>query len=259
VSSLFREASGSRVRFHTVEIRATASYNNAAFERYGMRAAATRGGGASSLVIYDASNANLGRAWERFTWRVWWAPPSRWRDELTWPEGQTDVAVVRSDARMIYLAAQRTLYTSELVSRDSRWEIVPAPAGVFELPTLDNRFAVFPLIRPPLPERAWEFATVKDGETYAGRVTRRVRVTRRALSRVTEVRPDPGYLPLADEYECLIDDELRLVMRLRAIVSGEPVAEVSVDDIRLDSAIPPDTFSFVPPTDARIAHVERSS
>ena len=160
---------------------------------------------------------------------------------------------------MMYVAGERTLYTSEPVSNDGRWEVVPAPLGIIELPTLENRFELFPLIRPPLPESAWQFATVAEGEEYDGRVIRRVHVTRRVGEPISVERPHPGYMPHVNEYECIVDDERQIILRFSAISEGVPIAVGAADEVRIDSPLPPDLFDFAPPAGTRLIHVERSS
>jgi hypothetical protein len=217
--------------------------------------------GESAVIRLGAASDQIAshNGWGQYFWRVWWTPPDRYRDELSRPGFPTDIAIVRERVRMIYLAGERTLYTNQPVPNDRPWEIGPAPIGIFELPTLDNRFELFPLIHPPLPETAWQFETLSTEEKYDGRVTRRVRVTRRASSLASVERPHPGYMPLVDEYECIVDDEHGLILRFSAISDGVPIAIVAADDVLVDRPLPPDIFDFIPPPGSRLIHVERSS
>jgi hypothetical protein len=266
-ADLFRAPSGSPAPFRTLELRATASFDSDAFARLVMRAAAARGAGPEIVRLDDADDDyddyddddpdDADDRWTHYTWHVWWEPPARWRDELTHPGIQTCVALVREGAGLVYLPLEGTLYTSEPVPRDIRWDVGYAPAGTVELPTIAGRLAEFPLIRPPLPASEWVFATVGQGEVYAGRVTRRVRATRRVdATRSDETEASRGWLwPSLDEYECLVDDGLRILMRLTGIADGAPVVSVAADDVRVDETFSPDLFDFVPPPGARIVQV----
>ena len=65
-------------------------------------------------------------------------------------------------------------------------------------------------------------------------------------------------MPLIDEYECVVDDERQICMRLSAIWEGVPIAIVAADEVCVDSPLPADIFAFTPPDGARVIHVERS-
>src|SRR5256885_8099061 len=52
----------------------------------------------------------------RFTWRVWWAPPTLWRDDLTWPNGETTVIIVRPCEVVAPERRRSEEHTSELQS-----------------------------------------------------------------------------------------------------------------------------------------------
>ena len=269
---LFREASDKtegEPPFAPIEIAGTTSYDNAAFERLWERRTAIRREATTIVRLHDSpsdlsavarravgQDADLG--WGRYTWRVLWAPPLHWRDELTWPEGQTDVAIVRPEVRMIYLAAQKTLYASEPLSYRNDLDVSPAPPGIFELPTLENRFAAFPLVRPPFPATEWDFLTLEEAAPHNGRTTRRVRATRIANSPAARERLPSGFWPGVDEYECLVDDSRRIVMRLTGIVDETPVAILAVDGVRTNVSLRPDQFDFDPPAGTRIVHVRRA-
>jgi hypothetical protein len=243
--------------FRTLELAATASVDDAALTRLGLRAAAARGVHPESMRVYAADHAGDGGGGSRWTWRVWWAPPSRWRDELTWPGRGTEVSVVRDDAALTFLPAQRMLYTTEPVAPDRGWELVPPPVGIMELPTIANRSAVFPLIHPPLPEAEWAFTTLVQQDEYHGRPTRRVRATRRDDALLRDAPGTSGYWPGVDEYECQVDDALGILLRLTGIAEGASVATIGVDEVRVDAPFPPDIFDFVPPRGTRIARIAR--
>jgi hypothetical protein len=246
-----------RKTFSNLFIAATATLDVDALERLWDKNDREHGTESVTFRLGDAAGDGPIRK-EQHSWRVWWMPPSCYRDELYRPGIPKDIAIVREHVRMMYLSHERTLYTSVPVP-DGPWEFVPAPPGVIELPTLENRSAVFPLIRPPLPETAWRFETVAHREEYEGRVIRRVRVTRQEDEDTAGRRPHPGYMPLADTYECLVDDELQIVVRLTALAAGTSIAVVTADELLVDTPLPPGIFEFLPPPGARVIHVERSS
>jgi hypothetical protein len=195
----------------------------------------------------------------RFTWRVWWAPPSLWRDELTWPNGETTVIIVRSDASLSYVSMHETLYTSEPLATPARVGAQPHngrgfPTEGMHLPTIADRLEEFPLIRPQLPPSEWELTTLGD-ELYMGRAVRRVRATRRAGSSPAEDRPfSRSWLDL-DDYEYLVDDDLQILVQLTGIADRLPIGRISADHINVDTLPAADTFAFDPPPGTRIAHV----
>jgi hypothetical protein len=55
-----------------------------------------------------------------------------------------------------------------------------------------------------------------------------------------------------DEYECLVDDELQILLHLTGKADGAPVGIVSVDEVRVNAPLTADVFAFVPPTGARM-------
>jgi hypothetical protein len=55
-----------------------------------------------------------------------------------------------------------------------------------------------------------------------------------------------------DEYECLVDDALQVVLHLTGKAEGVPVGIVSVDQLRGDAPIPDAVFAFTPPAGARV-------
>jgi len=252
-SDFFGTPSEPGKRFSSLELAATAFYDAAALARAMSRTTATgKEAGPGAVRLYGPAGDASGDAWVRYKWRVWWAPPAPWRDDLTWPNGQTTVIIVRTDAALAYVSMQRTLYTSERLAAAARERVLP-PDGM-QLPTVADRLAEFPLMGPRLPASEWQLATLGETE-HIGRVARRVRATRRAGAVPAEELARSGYWPGIDEYECLVDDGLQILLRLTGMVDGVPVATVSADDVRVDAPLPVDTFAFAPPAGTRIAHV----
>jgi hypothetical protein len=257
-STLFRDAEAQGRRYSTLKLSASVVTDGAALARLCVRAAAVRCAATGNHQQFVVGGEDLGDP-DRYLWRVWWEPAAKWRSEIERTRGQTDVIVVRDSTAMVYVNALRTLYTNELPQPDHRWEIIPPPPGLVELPTVANRHEVFPLIGPTLPEAEWTFATLVEEHIYNGRVTRRVRAIRRAGVTISDDRRASGYWSGVDEYECIVDDGLQILLRLIAIADGELIADISVDEVVVDAHFPSETFTFVPPRGARIAYVAQTN
>jgi hypothetical protein len=254
-AGLFRNRYEEDARFRTIELRATVSNDGFALARASARAADALGREPGSIRSYSVGATGPGR--EQFVWRVWWAPPSSWRDEITWRDDLTDVALVRDDVSLIYVAGQRTMYTNEVPQGSEAWQLGHPPPGIVELPTVENRLAVFPLFRPPLPESEWLFETSRE-ETYLGRRLRRVRAVRRPNAHQSRALHGLGYWLGINEYECLVDDELRMLMSFRGIADGRDAAVIVVDAVSTNASLPKNIFSFEPPPGSRIVRVDRA-
>jgi hypothetical protein len=127
-----------------------------------------------------------------------------------------------------------------------------------ELPTIENRLGIIPLFRPPLPQSDWSFATDADDEVYLGRTVRHVRAKRREGWSRSQLTADSSGWPGIDEYECVVDDELRILLRLVGIVDGRHVTSIAAEEVRVNGDLPDDIFSFAPRSGARIAHLRGS-
>lgn len=255
-SDIFSTSPEPGQRFRSLELAATASLDGAALARAMSRTRPTGPEwGPDSVRLFGSGLDASGDPWVRYEWRVWWAPPAAlWRDDLTWPNGETTVIIVRTDATLAYVSMKRTLYTSEQTAVTAGERVLP-PDGM-RMPTIAARLAEFPLLRPRLRAAEWEFVTVGEKE-HRGRVARRVRATRRAGSVPGEGPERSGYWQGIDEYECLVDDELQILLSLEGMVDGVPVAAISAEEVRVDTPLPNDTFAFAPPTGTRIAHVAK--
>lgn len=251
---LFRQPTVGRSGFRSLELGASVTYNAVALARLLVRAAVVRGADPNGVYGYQAGLS--GSEWERFTWRVWWEPETRWRGDMSWNGGQTDISIVRDRVALVYLPNQRMLYTNEPVS-DPGYEYVPAPIGIVELPTIVNRHAVFPLLHPPLPSSEWEFVTLATAVLYQGRVARRVRALRRTIA--SRVPLSSGFWPGIDEYECLVDDDLGILLGLTGFAEEVRVADIAVNDVRVDAAFPSSIFNFVAPRGTRIVLIHPDS
>lgn len=237
--------------FRTLELATTTSVNGAALSDAMLRTMPTEGLAPGSFATISIEMPGAG-PWLTYDWRVWWASPAFWRDDLTYWNSKTSVCIVRPDAAMAYVPQQQTLYTSERLEETGQRKRVP-PRGM-QLPTLEDRFLEFPLVRPRLPTSDWRLTTVGQ-ELYMGRMAHRVLATRKPDSvRASDPRQS-GYWAGVDEYECVIDNALHLVLSVTGMVDNVRVASISVDHLSVDTPIPPGTFDFVPPVGTRIAQV----
>ena len=240
-------------RFRSLELTVTTSLDTAAIGRALTRAAMSHpdwGTDAIKLMHIEVPGVD---AWLSYKWHVWWTLPAHWRDDLTWANGETAVAIVRPDGAMAYVSMQRTLYTSERLDAADKRPRVSPPKGM-HLHTLDERLLEFPLMRPRLPASDWQLASVGQ-ELYLGRVARRVRATRRANSVRSEDPRLSGFWMGVDDYECIVDDELQILLSVTGFVDSVPVATISVEQVSVDAPLPASTFDFSPPVGTRIAHV----
>lgn len=147
------------------------------------------------------------------------------------------------------------MYTNESVVPNGAWEQIDPPRGIVALPTVDNRFDISPLLRPPLPQSRWRFAASTGKAMYLGRAVRHVRAVRRTDLNPVEVVREPATTAGIDEYECAVDDELGILLRLIGKVDDRPVTTVAAEEVRVNVDVPGEMFSFSPPVGARIAHV----
>lgn len=239
--TLTRAAAEPMRRFRTLAIGATVTYEPAALAR---RAGAGQ--------LRQESDGGAGAV--RYTHRVWWAAPACWRDDVTWPNGQTVVSIVRASAALTYMSALRLMYTSEPVASADGWEVVPPPRGIVYLPTVEQRLAEFPLLRPALPAADWAFTEGPPTE-YLGRPCRRVYAARRPGAPAPAAPGKSGYWCGVDEYECLVDDGLQLVVWLNGLADGVPIATFAANDVQVDVSLPAEVFDFRPPSGTRVARI----
>jgi hypothetical protein len=234
--------------FHSLELAATASLNSAALDRAVSRILPT----GPNLVRMSIGDVDAD-TWSGYKWHVWWASPSLWRDDVTFENGDTTVVIVRPDATLAYVSMQKTLYTSDQRRASDKGKQISSPAGM-QVPTIEERLLDCPLVRPRLPASDWQLTTLGE-ELYLGRIARRVLATRQAGSIRTNDPRLSGLWMGVDEYECVIDDELQILLSVTGLVDDVPVATISVDHMSVDAPIPADTFDFSPPADTVIAPI----
>jgi hypothetical protein len=269
-------ASNAESRFRTLELTATLSVDGAAFRRIMEReveADRRKFGPRSSSIITITSSKSGDEGdddrWGRQLWHVWWTPPTHWREEIAFPGFPPTVTVVRPDVSLSWIpGGLNTLYTSEppppvtgLSDRLRRLvrrmrDRKKRPFDNMTLETIANRIAAWPLTNPRLPDAEWELTTLGH-EEYLGRAVRRVHARHRPSA--TPVEGEwrlSGYWSSTevDEYECLVDDSLQILLHLTGKADGVPVGIISVDEVRVDAPIPADVFTFVPPAGARVVH-----
>lgn len=238
---------------HSLEVAAKASLDTQALARVMARAtdpALEEGPDSVRFVVAGDSGSDI---WLDYNWHVWWALSGFWRDDFTLPNGGPIINIARPDAGLTFVSMQKTLYTSEGPSIAEERQRGSAAEG-FQLPTVEERLVEFPLIRPRLPASDWHLESLQQ-ETYLGRPASRVRATRRAASIRT---PDPrlsGSWGGVDEYECVIDVELQIVMSVTGMVDSVSVATILVEHMSVDAQLAVTTFGFSPPSGTRIVRV----
>lgn len=100
-------------------------------------------------------------------------------------------------------------------------------------------------VRPAVLLGTLDLHPTSDIEVVAGRRARRVHAHKRDLvDPLSMGHHPPGG---ADAYELSVDLERGIVLRLSALVKGEPFAVTEVTEIEFDEPFPPDIFVFAPP------------
>jgi hypothetical protein len=242
--------------FRSLELTGTTSVDGVATGRAMTRAAMSDpawGTGAIGLMSIEVPGDG---DWLTYKWHVWWDLPAHWRDDHASTYLGNVVSIVRPDVALQYISQMQTLYTTERLDASDRRPRVSAPKGR-AVPTLDDRLEEVRIIRPRLPDSDWNIETI-DHEPYLGRSARRVRATRRPGSPTHGFRVS-GFWMGVDEYECVIDDQLQILLSVIAIVDGAPAATISVEHVIVDEPIPASTFDFFPPAGTRIGQVGEST
>jgi hypothetical protein len=249
--ALFRDLYDGLARFRSIELCATVSHDGAALARASVRAAKARALDPRSFRVFSMGRDSL----TQYGWHVWWTLPGLWRDEITWPNDLTDVAVIRGDSALVYVASEQTLYTNDLTVNDPRWTVLEPPRGIVELPTIEKRLGMIALFRPPFQRSDWSFTTESTEQVYLGRTVRHVRAKRRSTG--SNSPPNEGFDSSfgVDEYECIVDDEFRILLRLVGIIDGRPAMTITADSVGVNHDIGDEVFSFTPRRALRIAHV----
>jgi hypothetical protein len=241
---------------HSLEVAATASLDTQALAQATARAsdaAQEEGPDSVGFIAIGDSDSDI---WLDYTWHVWWALSGFWRDDFTLPNGETITNIVRPDAALTYVATLRTLYTSEGPAIPKKRQSV-SPAEGFQLPTIEERLLEFPLIRSRLHAADWRLEPLQQ-VAYLGRPATRVRATRRSGSiRQSDPRVS-GFWPGVDEYECLVDDDLHILMNVTGMVDGISVATISVEHVNVDGPLQA-MFDFSPPIGTHIVRVNEKT
>jgi hypothetical protein len=238
--------------FRSIELAGTTSVDGVATGRAMTRAAMSDPAWGTGAIGLMSIGVPGGDAWLTSKWHVWWELPMRWRDDHTSIFSGSVVTIVQPDVAMQYASQTQTLYTTERLSGSDSRPRVTAPKGTC-IPSLDHRIEGVRVIRPGLPDSDWQFDTL-GLEPYLGRSARRVRATRRPGSPTHGFRVS-GFWMGVDEYECVIDDQLQILLSVTAIVDGAAAATISVEHVSVDQPIPASTFDFSPPAGTRIAQV----
>jgi hypothetical protein len=163
------------------------------------------------------------------------------------------VSIVRPDVALQYVSQFQTVYTSERLDAADKRPLVSGLKG-YQVPTIERQLEQFPLIRPRLPDSDWQLETVGQ-ESYLGRAARRVRATCRSGAAYQLDARRSGFWSGVGEYECVMDDELQILLSVTAFVDGATAATISVEQVTVDEPIPTSTFEFSPPAGTRFAQV----
>lgn len=238
--------------FRSLELAGTTSVDGAALGRAMTRSAMSDPAWGTGAIGLMSIGVPGGDAWLTYKWHVWWELPTHWRDDHTSTYLGNVVSIVRPDMALQYISQTQTLNTTERLDASDRRPRVSAPKGT-GIPTVDDRLEEVRIIRPRLPDSDWNIETI-DQEPYLGRSARRVRATRRAGSPTHCFRVS-GFWMGVDEYECVIDDQLQILLSVTAMVDGAAAATISVEHVSVDQPIPASTFDFSPPAGTRIAQV----
>ena len=237
--------------FTSLELSAEIKSDSAALARAMARAHIVE---QSRTESFKAISHGVAGGWHQYNWHIWWTPPSLWRDEVTHANGGTTVIIIRPDLALGYVPFFQTLYTSDPLGTQ---KVKRGPdSAEMQSATIDDRLMEFPLIRPRLPSADWQRDFVED-TAYLGRPARRFRATRRAGSIPAWDPRTSGFWMGVDEYDCVLDDQLEIVLSVVGIVDRSTVATISVNKIIVDAPIPAGTFDFSPPPGTRSAHWRR--
>lgn len=182
------------------------------------------------------------------TFHVWWERSGFWREVHMSPNLDDTTIVVTRDAMLMYVASEQTMYIAE---RESTTDEDHQTASGIRFQPVEEWVAKSPLLNPPFPADDWNFETLGK-DSHLGRVVRRVRAKRRSGAEGRTLGEESGYWLAVNEYECLVDDSLKILLSLVGLVDGAPVADVSVSLLHVDEPIPSETFRFSPPPGAKI-------
>ena len=187
----------------------------------------------------------------RFSWRVRWAPPGNWREDIRFSAEHIDVFLVRDDLAAVFVAGQRVLFTNR-PDEFSSWPRGSAESGrYFTLPTIASRMQEVPLLFPPFPVEEWSFTelSVQPGNIEE---TRTIRISRRpGLKHDVEDRRS-GYWLGVHEYEVAVDARSGIVRRFIGIASRAVVASIEITELSFDAHPDDDAFGFLPPAHSKI-------
>jgi hypothetical protein len=205
--------------------------------------------GAMAPIVPEGAAA-AARASQRFRheWLIWWLKPSCWRDDIVWENGGRMISTVCGTVSTSYVSAQRTLYTNHPPGQLwPRRRSLLRPRLRYELPTLENRLDLVPLLAPSFLAGDWEIS-VEGKQVYAGREAVRLRAARTEGS-------GPGLWEGVDEYEVLVDGHQGILLRVGGIVDGEEAGSFAARAVRFDDGIPDDVFAFSPPRGTKVVFV----
>lgn len=187
----------------------------------------------------------------RFSWRVRWAPPRNWREDIRFSAEHADVVLVREDLAAVFVAGQRILYTNR-PDEFSSWPRGSAESGrYFTLPTIAARMQEVPLLFPPFPTEDWSFTEVSP-QPGSYEQTRTIRISRRSGLKQDVHDRRSGYWLGVQEYEVAVDVRSGIILRFIGIVSNVVVGKLEVTELSLNTDRDDTSFEFRPPVQSTI-------
>jgi len=239
--------------FSTLSMHCHAEYDPAllgrAFQRANPEMAGLLASGAMAPIGPEGAAPVAGVSQRlRHEWLIWWRKPSCWRDDIVWENGGRMISIVCGTLSASYVSALRTLYTNQRPVRLwPRLRPLLRPQLRYELPTVENRMELVPLVAPSFLAGEWELSVVGK-QVYVGREAVRIRAARTDGS-------GPGLWDGVDEYEVLVDGRHGVLLRVAGIVDGEEAGSFAAGAVRFDLDIPDDVFTFTPPRHTKVVCV----
>jgi hypothetical protein len=239
--------------FSTLSMHCHVEYDPAllgrAFQRAKPEMAGLVASGAMAAIVPEGVAAAAGASQRfRHDWLIWWRKPSCWRDDIVWENGGRMISIVCGTLSASYVSALRTLYTNQRPTRQwPRLRSLIQPRIRYELPTLENRMELVPLVARSFLAGNWELSVVGK-QVYVGREAVRLLAARTDGS-------GPGLWDGVDEYEVLVDVRHGALLRVAGIVDGEEAGSFAAGAVRFDHGIPDDVFTFAPPPRTKVVCV----
>ncbi len=240
-----------RDSFHSIHLELDAEYDSSLLQHVsGAAEAAALAAESPSVALIappmSAMRAGADGTRTRHVWRAWWHRPSRWRDDIVWPNGSTAVSIVNGGSSTMYVSAQQLVY-----KRRHPASVLARLRGALGFGAerarhgVDERLRQMPLVDPSFLLEGWELTALGESR-HLDRDTVRVRATRIAPHARISLWQS------VEQYDVQVDRERGVLLRLAPIVGGAEAAAMSATLAHFDEPIPAEVFSFQPPSGTRI-------